>query len=62
MVKIRLQLQIHSMSDPLSHSTVQGPIYKGTFSTMKSIVREEGMTVPPPIPSFKKKKEEDSVD
>ena len=27
-VKIRLQLQIHSLSDPLSHRSVIGPVYK----------------------------------
>ncbi|OJJ84543.1 thiamine transporter TPC1 [Aspergillus glaucus CBS 516.65] len=43
-VKIRLQLQIHSMSDPVSHQHVSGPIYKGTFSTMRSILKEEGIT------------------
>lgn len=44
-VKIRLQLQIHSLSDPASHSTVVGPVYKGTLSTMRAIVRQEGITV-----------------
>ncbi|KAJ5183887.1 Mitochondrial thiamine pyrophosphate carrier 1 [Penicillium capsulatum] len=43
-VKIRLQLQIHSLSDPTSHSTVNGPVYKGTLSTMRAIVRQEGIT------------------
>ncbi|KAJ5703202.1 Mitochondrial thiamine pyrophosphate carrier 1 [Penicillium malachiteum] len=43
-VKIRLQLQIHSLSDPASHSTVVGPVYKGTLSTMRAIVRQEGIT------------------
>ncbi|EEH21481.1 mitochondrial thiamine pyrophosphate carrier 1 [Paracoccidioides brasiliensis Pb03] len=43
-VKIRLQLQIHSLSDPLSHRDVKGPVYKGTLSTLKSIVRDEGIT------------------
>ncbi|KAI9037451.1 thiamine transporter TPC1 [Aspergillus affinis] len=43
-VKIRLQLQIHSLSDPTSHQYVKGPIYKGTLSTMRSIVRQEGIT------------------
>ncbi|PKY07150.1 mitochondrial thiamine pyrophosphate carrier 1 [Aspergillus campestris IBT 28561] len=49
-VKIRLQLQIHSLSDPTSHHNIQGPIYKGTFSTLKSILKHEGITVPPPPP------------
>lgn len=44
-VKIRLQLQIHSLSDPASHRTVVGPVYKGTLSTMASIMRQEGITV-----------------
>jgi hypothetical protein len=44
-VKIRLQLQIHSLSDPSSHHGIKGPIYKGTLRTMRAIVREEGFTV-----------------
>ncbi|OKL58489.1 Mitochondrial thiamine pyrophosphate carrier 1 [Talaromyces atroroseus] len=43
-VKIRLQLQIHSLSDPLSHHGIKGPIYKGTIRTMRSIAREEGIS------------------
>ncbi|TKA71651.1 hypothetical protein B0A49_04295 [Cryomyces minteri] len=43
-IKIRLQLQIHSLTDPLSHQGVTGPIYKGTLGTFKSIVRSEGIT------------------
>ncbi|RAL04620.1 thiamine transporter TPC1 [Aspergillus ibericus CBS 121593] len=43
-VKIRLQLQIHSLSDPISHHNVTGPIYKGTLSTMRAIIRQEGIT------------------
>ncbi|RDW71416.1 hypothetical protein BP6252_07979 [Coleophoma cylindrospora] len=46
-VKIRLQLQTHSLSDPLSHdpTKLQGsPIYKGTLPTIKRIFREEGIT------------------
>lgn len=46
-VKIRLQLQIHSLSDPLSSSILKGPVYKGTLSTMRAIVRHEGITVSP---------------
>ena len=42
-VKIRLQLQPHSLSDPLSHHGVTGPIYKGVFSTLRQIAREEGI-------------------
>ncbi|ROT36802.1 mitochondrial deoxynucleotide carrier [Sodiomyces alkalinus F11] len=44
-VKIRLQLQSHSLSDPLSHPKAQGgPIYKGTLPTLRHIVRNEGIT------------------
>lgn len=45
MVKIRLQLQTHSLSDPLSHRDLQGgPIYKGTLPTIRHILRHEGIT------------------
>ncbi|KAJ5190060.1 Mitochondrial carrier protein [Penicillium cf. griseofulvum] len=43
-VKIRLQLQIHSLSDPASHLSVKGPVYKGTLSTMRTIMKQEGIT------------------
>jgi solute carrier family 25 thiamine pyrophosphate transporter 19 len=43
-IKIRLQLQIHSLSDPLSHPPPGRPIYKGIFGTLKSILRDEGFT------------------
>ena len=43
-IKIRLQLQVHSLSDPLSTRTIQGPTYKGTIGTLKYILREEGLT------------------
>jgi solute carrier family 25 thiamine pyrophosphate transporter 19 len=43
-IKIRLQLQVHSLSDPLSTRGVQGPTYKGTLGTLGSILREEGVT------------------
>ncbi|KAL1603995.1 mitochondrial thiamine pyrophosphate transporter [Paraconiothyrium brasiliense] len=43
-IKIRLQLQVHSLSDPLSTRGVQGPTYKGTLGTLKYILREEGLT------------------
>ncbi|OCK82091.1 mitochondrial thiamine pyrophosphate carrier 1 [Lepidopterella palustris CBS 459.81] len=43
-IKIRLQLQIHSLSDPVSTLGVDGPIYKGTLGTLKHILREEGLT------------------
>lgn len=42
-VKIRLQLQPHSLSDPLSCDGIKGPIYKGVFSTLRSIARDEGI-------------------
>ncbi|OJJ46208.1 hypothetical protein ASPZODRAFT_133211 [Penicilliopsis zonata CBS 506.65] len=42
-VKIRLQLQVHSLSDPASHREVTGPVYKGTISTMKAIIQQEGI-------------------
>ena len=43
MVKIRLQLQSHSLSDPVSCDGIKGPIYKGAFSTLRAIVRQEGI-------------------
>lgn len=43
-IKIRLQLQVHSLSDPLSVRSVDGPVYKGTLGTLKQILREEGLT------------------
>ena len=43
-VKIRLQLQSHSLSEPLSHHGIAGPIYKGTLSTLKTIASQEGIT------------------
>ncbi|KAI0432140.1 mitochondrial dicarboxylate carrier protein [Xylaria sp. FL1042] len=44
-VKIRLQLQSHSLSDPLSHQDLRGsPIYKGTIRTLQHIVKHEGIT------------------
>ena len=44
-MKIRLQLQTHSASDPLTHRNLNGsPIYKGTIPTIKRIFREEGLT------------------
>jgi hypothetical protein len=46
-VKIRLQLQSHSLSDPLS-AKIAGPTYKGTVGTLKRILRDEGLTVSSP--------------
>jgi solute carrier family 25 thiamine pyrophosphate transporter 19 len=43
-IKIRLQLQVHSLSDPLSVRSVNGPVYKGTIGTLKQILREEGLS------------------
>ncbi|ROW18234.1 hypothetical protein VPNG_00203 [Cytospora leucostoma] len=45
-VKIRLQLQVHSMSDPLSYQDIRGkgPVYKGTIQTLKTILATEGLT------------------
>ncbi|KAI0555180.1 mitochondrial dicarboxylate carrier protein [Xylaria curta] len=44
-VKIRLQLQSHSLSDPLSHQNLRGsPVYKGTIRTLRHIVKHEGIT------------------
>lgn len=44
-VKIRLQLQTHSLSDPLSHRDLGGgPVYKGTLSTLRHILANEGIT------------------
>ncbi|KAK3951042.1 mitochondrial carrier domain-containing protein [Pseudoneurospora amorphoporcata] len=48
-VKIRLQLQHHSLSDPLIHQRGPeviggGPIYKGTLPTIRHILRTEGLT------------------
>jgi solute carrier family 25 (mitochondrial thiamine pyrophosphate transporter), member 19 len=45
-VKIRLQLQTHSPSDPLSHPRHPqgGPVYKGTLGTLKQILQSEGVT------------------
>ncbi len=42
-VKIRLQLQPHSLSDPLSCDGIRGPIYKGVLPTLRAIVRQEGI-------------------
>lgn len=43
-IKIRLQLQIHSLSEPSSYRNLDGPVYKGTLGTLKQILREEGIT------------------
>lgn len=44
-VKIRLQLQTHSLSDPLSQLNLHGgPTYKGTLPTMRHILAHEGLS------------------
>lgn len=43
MVKIRLQLQTHSLSDPLSYKSLKGPTYRGIFSTLHTIQKQEGI-------------------
>lgn len=43
-IKIRLQLQIHSLSDPLSVRGINGPVYKGTLGTLRQILQQEGVT------------------
>ncbi|KAH4610984.1 thiamine pyrophosphate carrier [Parastagonospora nodorum] len=43
-IKIRLQLQIHSLSEPTSYRGLNGPVYKGTLGTLKQILRDEGVT------------------
>ncbi|KAF7561277.1 hypothetical protein G7046_g2893 [Stylonectria norvegica] len=42
-VKIRLQLQPHSLSDPLA-SLREAPAYRGTVATLKHILHHEGIT------------------
>ena len=44
-LKIRLQLQTHSLSDPLSIREHRGPVYSGTWHTFRTIVKDEGVTV-----------------
>ncbi|KAJ2895748.1 mitochondrial thiamine pyrophosphate carrier 1 [Zalerion maritima] len=45
-VKIRLQLQTHSLSDPVSQLNLPPgtPVYKGTLPTIKHILANEGLT------------------
>jgi solute carrier family 25 thiamine pyrophosphate transporter 19 len=43
-LQIRLQLQSHSLSDPLSHHDLKGPTYTGVLPTLKRILRDEGLT------------------
>ena len=42
-VKIRLQLQPHSLSDPVSCDGIKGPTYKGVFPTLRAIAKQEGV-------------------
>jgi len=42
--QIRLQLQVHSLSDPPSHAHLRGgPVYKGILPTLRAIARDEGV-------------------
>lgn len=43
MVKIRLQLQTHSLSDPLTCDGIKGPTYRGIWGTLRTIRRQEGI-------------------
>ncbi|KAK5940561.1 mitochondrial thiamine pyrophosphate transporter [Knufia obscura] len=43
-VKIRLQLQTHSLSDPLTSNGIKGPTYKGVWGTLRKIQQQEGTT------------------
>ncbi|KAF5603446.1 TPC1-mitochondrial transport [Fusarium subglutinans] len=42
-VKIRLQLQPHSLSDPVA-ALRNAPAYRGAFATLKHILKHEGLT------------------
>lgn len=42
-VKIRLQLQTHSLSDPLTCDGIKGPTYRGVWGTLRTIRRQEGI-------------------
>lgn len=44
-LKIRLQLQIQTLPDPSSSHSIVSEVQRGTISTFKSIVRDEGVTV-----------------
>lgn len=44
-LKIRLQLQVHSLVDPLSQVRNLRQLQGGTIKTFKSILRDEGITV-----------------
>lgn len=43
-VKIRLQLQTHSLSDPISYRGLKGPTYKGIWQSLRTIHTQEGLT------------------
>jgi solute carrier family 25 thiamine pyrophosphate transporter 19 len=43
-IKIRLQLQVHSLSDPLNHPSGNAHVYRGTIGTLRRILHEEGLT------------------
>lgn len=69
-LKIRLQLQIHTLSDPSSQASASAAghlLRRGTIQTFKRILHDEGVTVnfpppkchkhyPPPPASYNKKK------
>lgn len=42
-VKIRLQLQTHSLSDPLTCDGIKGPTYRGIWGTLRTIRKQEGI-------------------
>lgn len=42
-VKIRLQLQTHSLSDPLTCDGIKGPTYRGVIGTLRTIRKQEGV-------------------
>lgn len=42
-VKIRLQLQTHSLSDPTTCDGIKGPTYRGVWGTLRTIRQQEGV-------------------
>lgn len=42
-VKIRLQLQPHSLADPTTCDGIKGPTYKGVWGTLRKIRQQEGI-------------------
>lgn len=43
-MKIRLQLQVHTINDPRSCDGIKGPTYKGVLHTLSTIRQQEGIT------------------